>query len=211
LYDHVEAYIDESGDLGFSPRSSKHLVIAAVATTEPRMLSRVVRRTRRKLGTKDGGLTELKFNGNRPLLRRSLLEGLAATDSWIVWGAVVKSNTPLRLKADKNELYRYLVRRVVSDLSRRTFAKEIQVLIDRRSTEPMARRLLENRVESDITSHHAGLFPPAIRVGHQDSANSEGLQVADHVAGAVFQGLERSDGSYLAIIADKVVHGEVYW
>ena len=95
--------------------------------------------------------------------------------------------------------------------SRRTFAKEIQVLIDRRSTEPMARRLLENRVESDITSHHAGLFPPAVRVGHQDSAGSAGIQVADFVAGAVFQGLERPHTSYLDLISGNVVSGRRLW
>ena len=211
MYDHVDVFLDESGDLGFSPTSSRHLVVAAVATTESRMLARIARKAHRRCGFKGRGVAEFKFNRSRDSLRRFFLGGLAATDSWMVWGAVVKSNAPPCLKEDKNELYQYLVCRTVSELSRRTHAKTVHILIDRRSTEPTVRRALEGRVKSEVATHHAGYFPPVVRVGHMDSMNSEGLQIADHVAGAVFQCLERADGSYLELIEDRIVDGRIYW
>lgn len=206
---HVEVYLDESGDLGLSPTSSKHLVVAALATAEPRVLARIVRRSRRRYGLE--GVGELKFNKDGDTLRRFVLESLGRTDSSVAWGAVVKSNAPPPLKGDKNGLYQYLVRRTVSDLSKGIHAKRLCVLIDRRSTEPTVRRALEGRIGSDVVMNHAGYLPPIVMVGHMDSVNSEGLQIADYVAGTVFQRLERGDGSYLGSIADRIIHGRTCW
>jgi len=48
-------------------------------------------------------------------------------------------------------------------------------------------------------------------VSHIDSAMSAGLQIADHVAGAVFLSLERGDPSYLRQIEGRMSHGGMYW
>jgi hypothetical protein len=205
----IHMFVDESGDLGLSLSSSKHLVVAALATAEPRLLARIARRSRRRYGLE--GVGELKFNKDGDRLRRAVLESIGDTDSFIAWGAVIKANAPRDLKGDPNGLYQYLVRRTVSDLSMTIHAKRVRVLIDRRSTEPTVRRALEGRIASDVAMNHAGYLPPAVVVGHMDSVNSEGLQIADYVAGAVFQRLEREDGSYLRPIVDRVVRGRTYW
>jgi hypothetical protein len=40
-----------------------------------------------------------------------------------------------------------------------------------------------------------------------DSSSSAGLRIVDHVAGAVFQEVERGVGSYMDVIEKNVVHG----
>lgn len=72
-------------------------------------------------------------------------------------------------------------------------------------------RSLAIRLANEVETHHFGHFPPTVEVSLVDSKRSEGLQVVDYIAGAVFQSVERGKSSYLRIIERRVVHGEVYW
>ena len=59
-------YLDESGDLGFNKRSSKHYVIAVLATHDPKTIENALKRYRTKIRTtpskKYRKLGEFKFN-----------------------------------------------------------------------------------------------------------------------------------------------------
>ena len=211
MHGHVEVFIDESGDLGFSTRSSKHLVIAALATAEPHRLARIVRRAHKRFSLADGPGSEFKFNRSGERLRRFFLESISRTDSWIVWGAATKSGASQRSMAEKDALWQYTAARTIAELSKRTLVKRIHLVADRRSLTKVARRRVTERLQWEIRRHHAGSFPPCVTVSHVDSACSAGLQVADCVAGAVFLSLERGNHSYLREIEEKVLHGEVYW
>jgi hypothetical protein len=211
LYGHVDVYLDESGDLGFSDRSSKHLVVVALATAAPHTLARIVRRAHRKFSLDDGSGGEFKFNRSREPLRRFFLESMAETDSWIVWGSATKSGASRRSLRDGGSLWGYVASRTVSEMSRATHAKSIHLVVDRFSPRPNANRSLAIRLVNEVEAHHAGHFPPKVKVSLVDSRMSEGLQVADHVAGAVFQSVERGESSYLRMIERTVVRGEVYW
>jgi hypothetical protein len=116
LYDHVDVYLDESGDLGFSGRSPEHFVIVALATAEPYKLVRIVRKAHRKFSLVDGAGSEFKFNRSRGPLRRFLLDGIVKTDSWLVWGSIAKSRIPPRLRSDKEELWQHVAARTVAEL-----------------------------------------------------------------------------------------------
>jgi hypothetical protein len=48
-----------------------------------------------------------------------------------------------------------------------------------------------------------------VRVRHVDSFNSYGLQLADHVAGAVFRMLEFKDDSFFRLIAPRIEYGRL--
>ena len=211
MHKHVEVYLDESGDLGFSNRSSKHLVIVALATSSPHTLARIVRKAHRKFSLDDGSGSEFKFNRSREPLRRFFLERIAETDSWIVWGSATKSGASRRSLGDGDSLWGYVVSRTVSEMSMATHTKSIHLVVDRLSPRPNVNRSLAIRLANEVETHHSGHFPPTVEVSLVDSKRSEGLQVVDYVAGAVFQSVERGESSYLRMIERRVVHGEVYW
>jgi len=211
LHKHVEIYLDESGDLGFSSRSSEHFVIVALATAEPHKLIRIVRKAHRKFSLVDGAGSEFKFNRSREPLRRFLLDGIVKTDSWFVWGSVTKARIPLRLRSDKEELWQHVAARTVAELSSGTPTKAMHIVVDRRSLTKIVRHRLSERLRWEVERNHGGFFPPIVTVSHIDSAMSAGLQIADHVAGAVFLSLERGDSSFLRQIEGRTSHGEMYW
>ena len=64
LYDRVDVYLDESGDLGFSARSTRYFVVAALALPEPDGMTRVVKRIRRRHFLRFERSMELKLNGS---------------------------------------------------------------------------------------------------------------------------------------------------
>ena len=64
-------------------------------------------------------------------------------------------------------------------------------------------------LEAAVFAKHAGYFLPMVRVRHIDSFNSYGLQLADHVAGAVFRMLEFNDDSFIRLIAPRIECGQL--
>jgi len=211
LYSHVDLYIDESGDLGFSPSSSRHFVIVALASSEPNELRRMMRRVQRRRYPRIADPMEFKFGSSPERVRRLVCAGIARSETMIAWGAAIKSNIPASLRPDKKRFYLSICGRTLSELTRSIHARSIHVVLDKWSNSRSIRRSLDEVVEQTILDHHSGYFAPSITVSHLDSSSSEGIQIADFVAGAVFQSLERSNGTYLDLIAERVVSGCRYW
>ncbi len=213
-YDHVDILLDESGDLGFSnPRSSRHLLICAMATPRPESLrfSRLTKKAHRQLKQRGKGAVEFKFNSSSERIRNYFLESVSKTDSWIVWGAVKKINARGSLRKSPGMLYNHVCGKVMADMFARTSAKAIHVLVDRRVGKRTSRDSFDHHVENIMLSNHTGAFPPEIRISHLDSRGSEALQVNDFVVGAVFQMVERGNLAYYDMIRNKVVSGKVFW
>jgi hypothetical protein len=207
MHRHVELYLDESGDLGFSSRSPEHFVIVALATAEPHKLVRTVRKAHRKFSLVDGAGPEFKFNRGREPLRRFLLDGVVKTNSWFAWGSIEKSRVPPWRRSDKEGLWQHAAARTVAELSRSTHTRVTHIHVDRRTLTRIVRDRLSERLRWEVERNHGGHFPPRVTVSHIDSATSAGLQIADHIAGAVFLSLERGDSSYLRRTEGKCVCG----
>lgn len=59
-------YLDESGDLGFGPRASKHFILAAVIARNPSEVGRCIKRVReQRLPKKYKQIPELKIELNQ--------------------------------------------------------------------------------------------------------------------------------------------------
>ncbi len=206
---HVEAYIDESGDLGFSPRSSRHVVVAVIPFQESYVPGRLVRAARKRLGPNDRRMVEIKFNKSPDRLRRLLLADIAKADCQIAWCAVEKFRLPFRSVVESGRLLHSMSALAVSEISRRTRAKSLAVVVDKRWTKERLRTELDRCLEDAVESCYSGHFAPSVRVSHLDSMTSAGLQLADFVAGAVFRGIERGDDSYLEIIRERIICGKL--
>ncbi|HEX7391407.1 MAG TPA: DUF3800 domain-containing protein [Thermoplasmata archaeon] len=213
-HEHVDIFLDESGDLGFSnPRSSRHLLISTMATPRPQSsrFARLTKKAHRRLKQTGKGAVEFKFNSSSERLRNYFLKGVSETDCWIVWGAVEKVNAKGSLRASPDRLYNNVCGRVMAEMFSHTNAKAIHVVVDRRSGKRTSRESFDHHVENILLSNHSGPFPPEVRISHFDSRRSEGLQVNDFVVGAIFQKVERGNETYYNVIKDKIVGGRVFW
>ena len=73
-------FIDESGDLGFTPKSTKYYIIASVETRDYVELNNVVKRVRRTLKKHKKNIPEFKFTRSNDVIRRRLLNKLIKTN-----------------------------------------------------------------------------------------------------------------------------------
>lgn len=210
MYDHVDVYLDESGDLGFSLPSSRHFVVVALASPEPKELSRVLKRARRRLYSSGSMTPEFKFKSSPEHVRRLILRGVAGTSTRVAWSGIAKHNVLAELGEDKDELYLRICSNALAGLVSRTHAKRVHIVLDKRSGRRSLRRHFEEHLLDVVGSYHGGYFAPSTSVSHMDSVNSAGVQVADIVAGAVFRSLEHSDNSYLSLITGNIVYGRLH-
>lgn len=186
-------------------------MIVALATDEPHRFNRIVKRAHRRFSREGGSASEFKFNRSGERLRRFFLEGVSDIECWIVWGATSKDGAAKRSLADKDAQWQYTASRTMAEMSRRILTREWHVVVDRRSLTRLAREQISNRFQWEIMRHHAGHFPPSVTTSHLDSGCTPGLQVADHIAGAMFLSLERNQSSYLRHVECRILHGELYW
>lgn len=211
MHRHVEVYLDESGDLGFSEASSRHFVVVAMATNRPVELQRLVRRVRKRRGSCSRVSAELKFNSSPDRVRTSMCEGISESGAVIAWCAATKSNVPAAMRTDKRMFYLGMCANVLTDLSKQIVADSAHVILDKCSGNRSVMVGLEGTVVRALHVHHAGHFPPRVSVSHLDSQRSEGLQVADFVAGSIFRSLERSDNTYRDLVELRVTSGRMCW
>ena len=211
MHRHVDVYVDESGDLGYSVASTRHLVIVALATADSIRLERLVKSGHRRFKVRGKESLEFKFKHSSVSLRRFFLSGLASTQSWVAWAGAVKANAPRELRADKERFYGHICGRAISGIVRGLRVRSLNISVDRMANRRSIRDKIDSVIEESVLRDHCGNFAPGLVISHFDSTACAGLQIADFVAGAVFHSLERKNDSYLQLIAQTILNGELCW
>jgi hypothetical protein len=210
LYNKLEIYLDECGDLGIEKeRSSKYLVIAATALPETESFIRIIKKAHRKLGVRGKQSIEFKFNTSSLPIRKFFLESIAEVDCWIAWIAFEKQKLRNQLLTAKNEVYLDSCMKVIPNILRYSPSRSVDIIVDRRSNKKSERNIFDARAKSIVDSNHAGYFEPRLRISHFESWKSEGLQVHDFIVGSIFQKIERGNPSYYELIEKKVVFSQL--
>lgn len=122
-------FLDEAGDVGTGPRSSRVLVVAVVLTSSPQRLRREVKKFRTRLRKKKRQIPELKASQSPPTWNRKRLEQLAKMEIEIV--VMVAEKTKRLYDRDPEELYRRLCARAVEESLKRS--PSLTLCIDKRS------------------------------------------------------------------------------
>ncbi len=65
-------FLDESGDLGFTPKSSKYFIVACICVDEEKIVNRCIKTVRKGL-SKKYKKTELKFSNSSKTTKRRVL------------------------------------------------------------------------------------------------------------------------------------------
>jgi len=204
MHRHVEVYLDESGDLGFSKGSSRHFIVAALVVDGDVNIARIVNKCHRRFGSSLSGNPELKFNRSPDRVRKFILSAVSATGAGIAWSGIRKSNLGESRMIDREAVWRMVAARTVSGASSRISTKSMHIVVDRRSIRKVAMESLDSSIQVAVKRHYMGQFEPELRISHVSSASFPGLQLVDNIAGAVFQRLERGKERYMELIENNI-------
>lgn len=185
------AFVDESGDVGSAPASSRYLIIAAVLTTQPEWLRKAVFKTRKSLGKRLQDIPEFKAQRTPRKIVLRLLSHVAALDVEIVAAVVEKS--AIQRMTFSEDLYRFACAELVAHCY--WHHPRLKLVCDRRYTNPQLRGQLEQHVLERLTATLA-TGEGVIEIVHLDSAQEAGLQVADAIAWGLAQRYEHGDAEF---------------
>ena len=211
--------MDESGDLGFTGKSSRVFTLVGILTYSPVEVENCIKRTRKRKLAKDNrrsGVGEIKFHQSSHEVREYVLKLLGNRAIQIAYAAVLwkdRVNPALRQNPDK--LYHYLILQVVRKLLTKTRGEDVELVVDRsmygEELEDFNAYLKSDayRKVLEMTGDSIVLKPATlpVQIRHESSNSSNGLQAADFVAGAVFHYFrnERQDDRYYRLISNRII------
>jgi len=216
----VEVFIDESGDLGFSSKSTKFFVVAYVIPKQPWALRIQIRRILKRLHrAKKYTGSELKFSNSSYKTRLIVLKKLSKLD----WesGIIILEKRKVKedLRKNINILYNFtIVNYVMRNILLQLEPSEPLKLVVDKSLPKSSREAFNDYVKRKanwVWSVELGRAPPLskgqITVSHLSSEMEQCLQLADYVAGAAFQKYERGVQDFYKLIEDKITAFNYLW
>ena len=193
-------FLDESGELGFSEKSSKFFTIALLmcGLKEEQELQRIIKKVRQKiLKKKLRQSTEIKWNNSNEIIKIKVLERLSRINLEIFSIILDKSKVYDYLKGKKHKLYNYLSNLIINECS---IDGKFELIVDRSKN----KRSLRDDFDRYIR-HSAKDKCPNLTIRHEDSKSNGGLQAMDFISGAIFNKYEFGNISYYNFIKDKIV------
>ena len=192
-------YVDESGDLGFTERSSRYYVIATAEVSNPLIAERIIKKVRKKLKKKERNIPEFKFSSSSEKIRNSILK--EAVEAEMNFSAIVleKRMVYQRLRDKKDILHNYLTGFLIESLSYYEDESDFRIIVDKFIMQKEKRDEFNSYMQMRISN-----FGKRLEIFHESSEQHAGIQIADFVAGAVFQKYERQKESYYSIILPKM-------
>ncbi|RLI88191.1 MAG: hypothetical protein DRO98_03490 [Archaeoglobales archaeon] len=198
-------FIDESGNLGFTKKSTKYYVIASVETRNLTELNGVVKKVRKTLRKKKKNIPEFKFTRSDDVIRRRFLSRLIEIDVSFSVIVLQKQTVYNYLKDKKEKLHNYLAGFLAESLSYDySDEREFKIIVDKFIMSKEKRSEFDWYLERRLLNSYEGVDFPRIGILHEGSQQHPGLQAADFVAGSVFQYYERGKTQYYNIIKPKI-------
>jgi hypothetical protein len=197
----VWAFVDETGDVGHAPGSSRYLIVAVVLARNPRPLRKVVVKTRKHLRKKLKNIPELKAKRTPQKIVARLLQYVVELDVEIVTVILDKRTTPAC--SEPEDWYRLVCAEAVWPC----FEKYgwLYLVLDRRYTDKERREKLNHSILARTLHLSQGPRAYMVEIEHSDSAQEKGVQVADAVAWSIGQKYEWGNGRLYEIIKDKII------
>lgn len=192
----MHIYLDESGDLGFNPNSSKHIVIALLITKTPLHVERCIKKIRqRKLKKKLKELPEIKFNKSSDLIREKILTCIAKEPIEIAYIVLDKNRVNPARHNHKQKIYNFIVGYLMGSLpyGNTTHSK---LIVDKRISNKVIRADFDEYIKQNIAFK--------VDITHENSMYNQCLQATDFIAGAIFRKCESGDSRYFDLIKHRI-------
>jgi hypothetical protein len=202
----LNIFLDESGDLGWSEKSSKHLVIGTVCTRRPRRFRKLMKRLKNEFEIPLN--QELKAVDASARARHALLGMLAADKECYCRAMVVyKPNVMPSLKKHPNLVYNYatglLLAPYISKLS------SVVLSVDPREQKVDAPRTFDDYLRTKLYAECESSVD--LRIHRPESSTSPGIQVADFLCNAVFRHFERGETACWGAIRGRLELHRLYF
>lgn len=198
-------FLDESGDLGFSKKSSKWFLFTLVIVDDPRGLERVIKKVRKSLKKKHRHkFSELHAYHADDITRTRVLKNLSELDISVVTTILNKKKVHIDLQNQKNYLYNYtaniiLDRMINTNLFDNT--GHISLVVDRKDTKKHLRDNFISYITDAMKKRRAGSFKMSLAASHDE----KGLQAVDFISWAIFRKYEKGDYEFYEIIKSKII------
>ena len=209
MSDCVYIFLDESGNLDFSARGTRHFVLTSVSMKRPFAMYEAL--DAYKYDCLEYGIDHERFHcstDNRHV-RGKVFDIIGAHLAEMSVHSLISEKRAARSSQSSSErLYAEMLSSLIGRVLSRTMestAKEVIVIAD---LVPLRSR--RKAIEKSVRSALSELLPnrPIFRVLHHDSRAHYGLQVADYLCWAVFRKYERGDSSYFEQIRPAML-GEI--
>ena len=199
--DILYVFLDESGDLGFSPKGSRFYSFCGVTMLRPFALYEQLDNYKYDLIESDDDMESFHYAHDKHHIRRNVIEIISRNLSQLGIDSLIVEKRKTGPALQKAEVFYprmlgYLLRYVFRgyDLSK---VKEIVVITD---TIPIRRNRRE--IEKSVKMTLARMSPANVphRLLHHASKAHYGLQIADYCSGAIFRKWERGDDKHYSNI-----------
>lgn len=219
----MNIYVDESGELGTDPRSSRHYVIAALSVERAKPLSNVIRKLNgslirngwpRDVETKATNLFnapknpkipdtfKYKRDATTPLFR--VIDRISRKADHIDIAIVRKDRLYSQLRdLPFGVLHNYYCGLIL--IPAILECSKAEVFVDRRSKERHSLRHFDGYIMTKVWERaFEGAEPIDLRIQHVESHMVHGIAAADYLAWAVFRQLESDDGRFLRAFRSRI-------
>ncbi len=188
-------------------KSTSYYIIASVETRNTLIPSKIIKKVRKTLGKRKKNIPEFKFARSDDIIRERLLKRAVEED--LLFSAVVlkkkKKMVYDHLRDKKDKLHNYLAGFIAESLSNDyDNENEFEIIVDKFIMREEKRREFDKYLKSRLLKNYRHPVEPKIKIIHGDSRQYPGLQVADFVAGAIFQYYERGNHKFYEIIEPKL-------
>jgi hypothetical protein len=198
-------FIDESGDLGFSERSSKWFLFTILLTNKHRKVEKVIKKVHKSLRKKYKKVGELHAYHTQDITKKRLLKHLSELDDLKILCVLLnKEKVYIDLQNQKNYLYNYTANILLDRLHNKEMfsGKEVvKLYVDQKDTNKFIRGNLENYLTSKLDNWQNDNIVIKIKPSHTEKC----LQAVDFISWAIFRKYEMGDYEFYDIIKDKIV------
>ena len=198
-------FLDESGDLGFSERSSRWFILTIVLTNNHRKIEKCVKKVHKGLKKKYKKIKELHAYHADSATRKRILRLLAEVDDLQVYSIILnKKKVYTDLQNQKNFLYNYTANILLDRLHNKNIIEQddrILIYIDQRETNKFLKKNFEDYLRNNLGKWQNNGFDIKIKPSHTEKC----LQAVDFISWAIFRKYESGDYEYYEIIKNKII------
>ncbi|MDP2683746.1 MAG: DUF3800 domain-containing protein [bacterium] len=198
-------FLDESGDLGFSDKSSRWFILTMALTNHHRPIEKCVKKVHRGLKKKYKKVGELHAYHSDLITRKRVLRLLSEVNDLNVLCIVLnKKKVHVDLQNQKNYLYNYTANILLDRLHTKKILPgsiKIDIFIDQRETNKFLKKNFVDYLTKNLAKWNNSGFNIKIKPSHTEKC----LQAVDFISWAIFRKYERNDYEYYELIKDKVI------
>jgi hypothetical protein len=198
---------DESGNLGVSGR---YFIIACIDTKNAKSLHNIMKRKLKVAKTKFQELGslhahEIKAKDAYPCIKYHLLECITSKELSISYIVVDLQHTEKRLLKDKNIMYNFASKILISKLiTKKDEGSTINIIFDNKTSKISSKDSLKDYIIANLI-YEQGL-DVTIHFEYKDSDAKDAfiVQASDYVANALYGKYEYGDDVYSKLLDDKL-------